>query len=141
MIKIGRLGEEIVSQWLEGRGCRILYRNWHCIWGEIDLIGWEDFSNTLVFVEVKTRKTRKNCENWNNSGILAVNQQKEKKLRLVADKFLFENPSFAEKNCRFDVVIVEYEPASSSSNWQKEAGVFYYQGCEFKIVDYIANAL
>lgn len=142
MTKIGRLGEEIVSQWLEERGCRIIHRNWRCRWGEIDLIGWEDFSETLVFVEVKTRKVRrKHANNWDNSGILAVNWQKQGKLRLVADEFLYENSFFAETNCRFDVVIVNYKPAPNVDNWQREKGIFYHQGYEFQVAEYIPNAL
>ena len=54
----GKLGEEVVAQWLIERGGEILHRRWRWKRGEIDLIAIE--SNTLLFIEVKTRNSR----NW-----------------------------------------------------------------------------
>jgi putative endonuclease len=35
---IGRLGEDLVAQWLQSRGWVILHRRFSCRWGEIDII-------------------------------------------------------------------------------------------------------
>lgn len=54
--EIGRIGEEAAAQYLTKNGFQILYRNWSCKSGELDIIcrdtrGREE----LVFVEVKAR--------------------------------------------------------------------------------------
>ena len=38
---IGSLGEKLVSHWLETQGWEILHHQWHCRYGEIDLIAVE----------------------------------------------------------------------------------------------------
>ncbi|RJQ34905.1 YraN family protein [Candidatus Parcubacteria bacterium] len=48
---IGRLGEEIASQFLVKRGFKILDRNYRKPWGEIDIIAEKD--DVVRFVEVK----------------------------------------------------------------------------------------
>ena len=48
---IGRLGEEIVSQFLVKKGFKILDRNYRKPWGEIDIIAEKD--DVVRFVEVK----------------------------------------------------------------------------------------
>lgn len=55
-IKLGKWGESIAALHLESRGFEILERNWRCSRGEIDLVA--RVGETLVFVEVKTRRGR-----------------------------------------------------------------------------------
>ena len=51
---IGRLGEDIAAKYLQGRGCRVLYRNYKGPGGgEIDITCRH--GQVLAFVEVKTR--------------------------------------------------------------------------------------
>lgn len=50
----GRHGEDIAVSFLIGKGYQIIERNWHCVAGELDLIAAD--SDTLVFVEVRTRR-------------------------------------------------------------------------------------
>ena len=47
-------GESTAAAHLEARGLRIIDRNYHVRYGEIDLIAEE--GDTLVFVEVKARR-------------------------------------------------------------------------------------
>lgn len=50
---VGARGEAIAAAYLEGLGYRVLDRNWHSRYGELDLVVVE--GETLVAVEVKTR--------------------------------------------------------------------------------------
>ncbi len=51
----GILGENIAAKYLENIGYKILERNWrYSKFGEIDIIALDQ--NTIVFVEVKTRR-------------------------------------------------------------------------------------
>ena len=56
-ITIGREKEQIVAEYLCGKGYEILERNFNCRLGEIDIIAREKESNTLVFCEVKYRSS------------------------------------------------------------------------------------
>ena len=53
----GRAGEEAALQILQMRGYKILDRNFRSRYGEIDIVAQD--GNILVFVEVKTRWSRK----------------------------------------------------------------------------------
>ncbi len=53
--EIGATGEEEVSRYLKTKGMSVLDRNWRIKGGELDLVCEE--GNTIVFVEVKTRRS------------------------------------------------------------------------------------
>ncbi len=53
----GQHGETIAAAYLAGRGYTIIQRNWRCPTGELDIIVEKD--DTLVFVEVRTRTSRR----------------------------------------------------------------------------------
>ena len=53
--KQGGGGQDAALAFLLDKGCSLLARNWHCAYGEIDLIVKN--GGTIVFVEVKYRKT------------------------------------------------------------------------------------
>ncbi|CCQ61495.1 YraN family protein [Crocosphaera watsonii] len=108
MISIGKTGEQFVAQWLTSQGWQILHERWRSPWGEIDLIAQQLDINIVIFVEVKTRKTR----NWDQDGILAVTPQKQAKIRQTADYFLGEYSQFSNFFCRFDVALVHHQPAN-----------------------------
>ncbi|OLP16224.1 YraN family protein [Leptolyngbya sp. 'hensonii'] len=105
---IGALGEDLVSRWLQQQGWMVLYRRWHCRWGEIDLIArWDPTGQSpgqpvLAFLEVKTRSYR----NWDADGLLSITPKKQQKLWLSARSFLGDHPDLAELPCRFDVALV-----------------------------------
>jgi putative endonuclease len=100
----GELGEQVVAQWLQARGSKILHRRWRWKRGEIDLIAVD--SETLLFIEVKTRNRR----NWDTDGLLAITQQKQARIIRTAELFLVKHPQLAEYPCRFDVAIVRHQP-------------------------------
>jgi putative endonuclease len=77
--EIGALGEQLAADHLTGLGLRILARNWRCRYGELDVIAAEPATDTVVFVEVKTRT-------GDGFGGLAqaVTAQKARRLRRLA---------------------------------------------------------
>jgi putative endonuclease len=96
--ELQQAGERVAARHLEGRGLRILARNWRIRMGELDLVAEE--GPVLVFVEVKTRRS---------GGLVdpaaAVDFRKRCRLRRLAEAYLsLERP--AAGPCRFDVVSV-----------------------------------
>ncbi|MDT5354263.1 MAG: putative endonuclease, partial [Mycobacterium sp.] len=77
--EIGALGERLAADHLTGLGLRILTRNWRCRYGELDVIAVDPITNSVVFVEVKTRT-------GDGFGGLAqaVTAQKARRLRRLA---------------------------------------------------------
>ena len=55
--QLGKIGENLASEYLEKQGYLILERNFACRQGEIDIIAKDE--KEFVFVEVKTRKSLK----------------------------------------------------------------------------------
>ena len=53
--EMGDKGEVIAAEYLKRKGYVIIDTNWHCTYGELDIIARQE--NTLVFVEVKTTRS------------------------------------------------------------------------------------
>lgn len=94
MNEIGKKGENYVSEYLKKRGFKIIYRNYHSRYGEIDIICEDE--KYIVFVEVKLRK-----KNSLIRGIEAVSKSKRIKIIKTALVYLINNT--CEKQPRFDV--------------------------------------
>ena len=94
-LETGRMGEDYAARWLLERGYRLVFRNYHSRYVEIDLIAQKD--QVLAFIEVKTR---------NQDAIAApcewVTPAKRRRLIKTALLYLQENPSRLQP--RFDVV-------------------------------------
>ena len=131
----GKQGEEIVSQWLIDRGGKILNHRWRWKGGEIDLIAIE--SDTLLFIEVKTRKR----SNWDTDGLLAITSQKQAKILTTAAIFLARHPHLAEYPCRFDVAIVRHQPTHQQILGKPlHIATDVAAGARLLLVDYLADA-
>ncbi len=103
-LELGRIGEQLARAYLEGEGYRLVSANYRSPYGEIDIIA-EDTSHsepTLVFVEVKTRRTRRF-----GSPINAVTPRKQQNLWRTAQYWLSHHLIGAtEPACRFDIIEV-----------------------------------
>lgn len=146
MKKIGRLGEKVIGHWLQIQNYLLLEQNWHCTWGEIDLIVQDQVTKAIAFVEVKTRSRY----NWDENGLLAVNLSKQQKLCQTAALFLAKHPQLAELPCRFDVALVSYKPlkdlvSNSTLNFEPATPVTIGQPIiidryQFTIENYLQSA-
>lgn len=99
----GQAGEDWVAEWLTQQGWQMIARRWRCPWGELDLV--MQTANTLVFIEVKTRRRG----NWDGDGAQAITPQKQERLRQAAALFLSHHPQWQTTPCRFDVALVRCE--------------------------------
>lgn len=97
---LGRLGEDLVADWLRSQGWAILHQRWRCRFGELDVVAQSQL--TVAFVEVKTRSKG----NWDDDGLSAITPAKQAKLWQAAQLFLIKHPDLAELPCRFDVALV-----------------------------------
>ena len=98
----GQMGEDIAVKYLEDKGYKIIERNKHfsraC---EIDIIALH--KNTLVFIEVKTRKN-----NFLGTPFEAITQTKYKNIKTGLYTYLNENPQY--KKYRIDGISITLEP-------------------------------
>lgn len=91
---LGREGEQVAVGYLEGRGFRILDRNWRCGGGEIDIVAAE--RRVLVVCEVKTRSGTRY-----GTPLEAVGTAKRRRLRRLAALWL------SAHGVRFDQVRID----------------------------------
>ena len=101
-ISIGKKGEELAQEFLKKQGYKILETNKHFSkFCEIDIIA-ED-KNTLVFCEVKTRKT-----DICGSPFEAITKTKYQNIKKGVFFYLQENPKY--KKFRIDAISIILEP-------------------------------
>jgi len=97
-LELGRRGEDAALAVYVRAGFREIARNWRCPLGEIDLVVQQP--GLLVVCEVKTRSGTAF-----GGGYEAVTWTKRRRLRRLAEAFLLETGSTAER-VRFDVASV-----------------------------------
>ena len=103
--EIGKLGEEIASNYLIEQGYHIYQKNFRCQVGEIDIIAIDKKNNReLVFVEVKSRSQDKY-----GTPVDAVNRNKIRRMYKTAECFIVAN-HLENSYMRFDVIEI-YEKA------------------------------
>lgn len=120
-IKIGKSGETFAVSTLENNGYKILNRNYHCRFGEIDIIAQDE--KYIVFIEVKSRRT-----NTKFAPFEAVDKFKQKKIIKTAMIYLSENSVNLQP--RFDVIAVLFDQKSD-----RIAGFFHIKNA-FDGVDF-----
>ena len=103
--ELGRQGEALAAAFLTERGYRVMARNFRVQGAEIDIVAEQ--SGTIVFVEVKTRRTGRY-----GSPAQAVGIRKQRKIIFAARCFLRQN-NREDCFCRFDVIEVY-----AASGWQ-----------------------
>ena len=91
-------GEKMAANYLKKKGYKIVDRNYHCKFGEIDIIGLD--GDTLTFIEIKTRSSREFAPPE-----FAVTKHKQKKIKRSATHYLGRH-GIENRDCRFDIVAI-----------------------------------
>jgi putative endonuclease len=97
-MQTGGLGENLAAEFLEGKGFRVVRRNYRWRHAEIDLIVQRE--DWLIFVEVKTRKSNAYGEPES-----FVTSEKRRLIFNAAEEYIFNTDW--QGHVRFDVVSVK----------------------------------
>ncbi|NMC13133.1 MAG: YraN family protein [Chloroflexi bacterium] len=100
-LSLGTWGEEYAAYYLEQKGYTILSRNIRTPFGEIDLLARQNPEGNLVFVEVKTRATKKY-----GPPEISVTRRKQEHLIASISSYFQEHPEI-EESWRVDIIAVE----------------------------------
>jgi putative endonuclease len=111
---LGRYGERVAANHLRDLGMTILGTNWHCRYGEVDIVARD--GNTLVICEVKTRTGHSH-----GTGLEAVTGQKATRLRRLTAYWL-EVHRVQPEAIRIEVVSV-YVPLRGRPRVERVVGV------------------
>jgi putative endonuclease len=112
---IGAAGEAAAAAHLERLGYRILARRFRTRHGELDLVAWID--GTLVFVEVKARRTGAPFESLHEAKRSQVRRMAAAWLQAVADR------PYAH-DLRFDAIGVRFDAAGRLAGLEHLEGAF-----------------
>ena len=97
----GKEAEDTAAAYLEARGLKTVTRNYHCRFGEIDLVMRD--GRTLVFVEVRARRSAAY-----GGAAASITAAKREKIIAAARHYLSGRSPLPA--CRFDAVLIEGDP-------------------------------
>lgn len=96
----GLEAEKIAATFLAERGLKLVAQNYHCRFGEIDLIMKD--GKTLVFIEVRLRSNLQFGD-----AASSITPHKQQKIVLAAQHFLQQYQQTQElPACRFDAILM-----------------------------------
>ena len=102
----GSAAEDAALLFLQNKGCTLLARNWHCPYGEIDLIVRD--GRQIVFVEVKYRKGSSF-----GGAAYSITPSKLAKLQRSIEHYLQQH-KLNNIACRLDAVLIQ---GGNTPNW------------------------
>lgn len=105
----GQAAERYAQQWLERQGLTCIETNYHCRFGEIDLVMRD--GAVVVFVEVRLRQHR-----GYGGAAASVDARKQRKLRLAAEHYIANRALSARQACRIDVIALQ----DTADDWDVE---------------------
>ena len=111
-LEIGYAAEEQARNYLVKQGLRWITSNYHCRWGEVDLIMTE--ADYLIFVEVRARVSLRY-----GGAIASITRQKQRKIIKTASHYMVSKNLYNKYTARFDVVSLQ--GALSDIGWIKNA--------------------
>lgn len=111
----GLEAEKLAATFLTNNGLKLVTQNYHCRYGEIDLVMKE--AVTLVFVEVRLRSNSQ----FGTAGA-SITVKKQQKLIATAQHFLQNHDSAKHRDsaCRFDAILMN-KADLNSIEWLRNA--------------------
>ncbi len=97
----GRLGEALAAEFLTKQRYAIVELNYRKSYGEVDIIAQD--GDTVVFVEVKTRKST-----GFGTAFEAVDSRKQRQISRIAQEYL-QSHGLLEAPARFDVIAIRLD--------------------------------
>ena len=94
----GKQGEKMAANYLKKNGYKIVEKNYHCKFGEIDIIALD--GDILSFIEIKTRSTNEYVPPE-----FTVTKHKQSKIKRSAGHYLGRH-GIENRDCRFDIVAI-----------------------------------
>lgn len=94
----GHQGENIAANYLKKNGYKIVERNYHCKFGEIDIIAMD--GEILTFIEIKTRSSKDHIPPE-----FTVTKHKQSRIKKSALHFMGRH-GIEKRDCRFDIVAI-----------------------------------
>jgi len=101
--KVGSVAEDLAAEYLVEKGHEILERNWKSKICEIDIVSMKD--GEIYFTEVKYRRNKRS-----GGGIEAIDEHKEKQMRLAAEVYLTLNDLVEKVPVHLSAMAVTDEP-------------------------------
>lgn len=101
----GQQGEQLAADHLISQGYAIIAANWHCRYGEIDLIARQ--GATIVFVEVRTRHA-----NLADAAFASISERKRERIIRAVHLYLAKH-HLEESSWRVDVIAIAFPPSGS----------------------------
>lgn len=112
--KSGKQAEDIAAHYLNEQKVKLVARNFHSRFGEIDLIGIEQ--EILLFIEVRYRKNETYL-----AAVETIDQRKCKKIIVTSQYYLNKHRNYRNCLCRYDVITITGELNQPVIEWIKNA--------------------
>jgi putative endonuclease len=109
--RLGKNGEERAKQFLIDKGLTFLKSNYRYERAEIDLIFIDEKAKTVIFTEVKTRRSKKYGEPEES-----VTAAKQNQIRKAAMGFILENNDYEQYDLRIDVITIYFQNENVTLN-------------------------
>lgn len=111
----GQQAENFACEYLRKQGLRLVCKNFHCRYGEVDLI--MQHGDTMVFVEVRSRKTAGLVD-----GQSSIDWRKQQKLQRSAEYYIQQKNIPASVPARIDVIaLARSDDKSYKIDWIQNA--------------------
>ncbi|MEO8103721.1 MAG: YraN family protein [Betaproteobacteria bacterium] len=110
----GDSAERVAERYLGEQGLKLVARNYRCRYGEIDLVMREQ--DTLVFVEVRMRRTR--ADRDFGGAAASIGPHKQARIIAAAQHYLAGMKQLPP--CRFDAVLLN-QLSAARIEWIRDA--------------------
>lgn len=106
----GSAQEQRARDYLQQQGLKFVSSNYHCRFGEIDLIMLQ--AKTLCFIEVRYRHSTAF-----GGAMASITAAKQRKLILTAEHFLQNHPRYQKLAARFDCISLQGSLDNPEIDW------------------------